>query len=140
MSDIMSAEKRSELMSKVRGKDTEPELALRKALWSCGLRYRLHADLPGKPDLAFLGPRVAVFVDGCFWHGCPEHGSIPESNSEFWERKLERNQQRDEEVSRKLRNDGWTVLRYWEHEIQSDLPRVVGEVEDVVSEQAEADA
>lgn len=108
-------------MSRIKGKHTGPELALRRALWSKGFRYRLHARLPGKPDLTFVGPRVVVFVDGCFWHGCPEHGVKPKSNKEFWKRKLLRNMQRDQEVGILLASSGWAVLRFWEHEVRDDL-------------------
>jgi len=133
MSDIMSAEARSRLMSKIRSKNTKPEVRLRKALWHRGLRYRLHADLAGKPDVAFLGPKVAVFIDGCFWHGCPEHGQLPKQNRKFWREKINSNTTRDEQVRAMLEGAGWKVLRFWEHEIRRDLSAVVSAVESAVA-------
>lgn len=85
--DVMTPEQRSRCMSHVRGKDTKPELLLRRALWKKGLRYRLFNKLPGRPDILFIRKRVAIFVDGCFWHGCPEHGTQPRSNADFWKKK-----------------------------------------------------
>ena len=109
-------------MARIRGKHTRPELLLRKALWAAGLRYRLHRKLPGTPDLAFVGARVAVFVDGCFWHGCPQHYSFPATRSEFWADKLRRNVERDARVGDELAALGWTVLRFWEHSLRTKAP------------------
>jgi DNA mismatch endonuclease, patch repair protein len=100
--------------------DTKPELALRAALFAMGYRYRkdLRLDLPARrvrPDIAFTSRRVAVFVDGCFWHACPEHGSKPKSNEWYWSPKLTRNVERDRAVDDALTEAGWTVLRLWEH-------------------------
>jgi len=111
-------------MSRIRGKDTGPELLLRKALWHLGLRYRLQVPLPGKPDIAFPGKRLAVFVDGCFWHGCPLHATRPKGNQTFWDRKLRENMQRDERTTAALKASGWTVLRVWEHEVATDISAV----------------
>lgn len=119
--DVMSEAKRSAVMSSIRGSDTGPELLLRKALWRRGLRYRVKSRLPGKPDLIFPTARVAVFIDGCFWHRCPQHATNPKNNATFWEKKLARNVERDLEVNEMLRDQGWTVIRFWEHEIESDL-------------------
>jgi DNA mismatch endonuclease, patch repair protein len=100
--------------------DTKPELALRAALFAMGYRYRkdLRLDLPARrvrPDIAFTSRRVAVFVDGCFWHACPEHGSKPKSNEWYWSPKLTRNVERDRAADAALVQAGWTVLRLWEH-------------------------
>ncbi|MFF2267202.1 very short patch repair endonuclease [Cellulosimicrobium cellulans] len=107
-------------MSVARSKDTKPELALRRILHARGLRYRVTYPVPGLPrrtiDVAFTRAKVAVFVDGCFWHGCPEHATRPRANSEWWARKLETNMTRDTDTSRVLSELGWTVLRFWEHE------------------------
>lgn len=132
MADIISREQRSKLMARVRNRDTRPELELRRMLWSRGLRYRLRVSLPGSPDLVFKRARVAVFVDGCFWHGCPEHGSIPKTNPAFWATKLAQNSERDERVDGELGDRGWTVLRFWEHEIFGDLDEVVERIEHAV--------
>ena len=116
-------------MRSVRSRDTGPEMRLRRALWAAGLRYRLGLRVAGvRPDLAFVNKRIAVFVDGCFWHGCPRHYGLPRSNSDFWRRKLEKNQERDRRNDRELAAAGWTVLRFWSCEIRDDLDRVVDEI------------
>jgi DNA mismatch endonuclease, patch repair protein len=127
--DVMTPEQRSWCMSKIRGRNTGPELALRHALWCKGLRYRLKSALPGRPDIIFPSRRVALFVDGCFWHGCPQHGTSPKANSEFWRDKIRRNIERDRKMSDHIQNLGWTVLRFWEHEIDTDLSDVVRIIE-----------
>lgn len=97
--------------------NTAPELALRKALTALGLRYRLHRrDLPGTPDIAFMGARVAVFVDGCFWHACPAHGVMPKANREWWQEKLHANRARDTLKDQALIDAGWRPVHVWEHE------------------------
>ena len=116
---------KSEQMSRVRGADTGPEMALRRALWRAGLRYRVRPKIPGRPDLAFVGCKIAVFVDGCFWHGCPEHYKASATNVAFWSEKIARNQRRDREVEIALTKLGWTVMRYWEHEVDGDFVSVV---------------
>ena len=120
---------KSEQMARVRSRNTAPELALRRALWARGRRYRLHRDLPGTPDLVFVGPKLAVFIDGCFWHGCPVHYTAPAANSAFWQAKLERNLARDRRVDQELDAAGWSVLRIWEHEIRASLDACVRSVE-----------
>ena len=112
---------RSALMSRIRGKNTSPELLLRRTLWARGLRYRIHRQVEGsRPDLVFVGPKVAVFVDGCFWHGCPLHYVRPRSRDTFWARKLLDNVRRDRRQTMELEREGWTVLRIWEHEVLAD--------------------
>ena len=117
MVDVVDAETRSRMMSGIRGKDTKPELTVRRYLHSRGLRYRLNVkDLPGKPDLVFPKYGVAVFVHGCFWHrhsGC-RYATIPSSNKEFWQAKFDGNVQRDKINARRLRALGWRVLVAWE--------------------------
>ncbi len=119
---------KSEQMARVRSKDTEPEQALRRALWAAGLRYRLRLKLPGTPDIVFPRAKVAVFIDGCFWHGCPVHYTRPATNSAFWSRKLGVNQERDRRVDRDLAEMGWTAVRVWEHEVASELDGVIGRI------------
>ena len=85
--------------------------------------------LPGTPDFAFTGQQVAVFVDGCFWHGCPRHYAVPRSNVTFWKKKLDRNMQRDQRVNGELVALGWAVVRVWEHEAKTDVARVVRRIE-----------
>ncbi|MBU1664196.1 MAG: very short patch repair endonuclease [Gammaproteobacteria bacterium] len=119
-------------MARIKSTGTLPELMLRKALWRAGLRFRLHPHLPGKPDLVFPGARVAVFVDGCFWHGCPQHGHLPKSNPGYWQPKLSRNLARDRRVNVELLELGWMPIRIWEHEIALDLPACVARVGEAV--------
>ncbi|MEW2591121.1 very short patch repair endonuclease [Micromonospora aurantiaca] len=96
---------------------TKPELSLRRELHRRGLRFRVnHPGLPGRPDLAFTRAKVAVFVDGCFWHRCPEHGTLPRNNRDWWQQKLDRNVARDHAKDAALAELGWTVLHVWEHE------------------------
>lgn len=132
MPDDRSPAQRSETMRRVRAKDTSCELRLRKELHRRGLRYRLHARLPGKPDMVFASARVVVFIDGCFWHGCPEHGRIPATNRDFWECKIARNRERDVAAALALKSEGWKVIRVWEHDVRRDLTRAAGRVERAV--------
>jgi DNA mismatch endonuclease (patch repair protein) len=110
----------SERMSRVRRRDTAPELELRSELHRRGLRYRVDRrplkGIPSRADIVFGPAKVAVYVDGCFWHSCPEHGTMPRSNEAFWQDKLGRNQERDAAVNEALAAAGWTVVRIWEHE------------------------
>lgn len=107
-------------MSRVKTRDTAPEMTLRRALWAAGLRgWRLHPrQVPGRPDLAWIGRRVAVFVDGAFWHGHPDY--YWGQSGKFWDEKIDRNRNRDVKVDRELRDAGWTVLRFWDFEVDRD--------------------
>lgn len=120
MADIMSPEKRSALMSRIRGRDTTPEKRVRQLLWRAGFRYRLHRkDLPGRPDIVFPGLRKAIFVHGCFWHlhpGC-QNVRVPKSRQDFWLPKLKENRERDLRNQRLLKEMGWDVLVVWECEL-----------------------
>ncbi|MCD9027829.1 DNA mismatch endonuclease Vsr [Luteimonas sp. BDR2-5] len=122
MADFLSPAERSERMSRIRGKNTRPELALRKVLHRLGLRYRLHgAGLPGKPDLVFPRYKAVVFVHGCFWHrhaGC-SIATTPKSNTPFWLEKFEKNVSRDVRVTSQLEESGWRVFVIWECEVSS---------------------
>ncbi|MDR3081669.1 MAG: very short patch repair endonuclease [Streptomyces sp.] len=106
-------------------KDTAAELAVRKLLHAAGLRYVLEYKVPGMPrrrmDIAFTRVKIAVMIDGCFWHGCPQHATQPRANAEWWRRKLDRNMERDRETTAHLTAEGWTVLRFWEHEDPEDV-------------------
>lgn len=105
-------------------RDTKPELALRRTLHAMGLRFRVdRAVIPGvrrRPDIVFGPAKVAVFVDGCFWHRCPEHGTLPKANSEWWADKLQRNVERDADTDRRLADLGWLAVHVWEHEASAD--------------------
>jgi DNA mismatch endonuclease (patch repair protein) len=125
MADVLTSEQRSYNMSQIRGKDTGPEMLLRKGLWKMGFRYRVHYKLPGRPDVVFVSRRVAIFVDGCFWHACPEHGVKPKTNSAFWDKKIQGTVDRDKRNRDLLEKEGWTVLRFWEHDIEKDLAEVM---------------
>ena len=120
---------RSEQMARIRGRNTLPEVTLRHALWKAGLRYRLDARTPvGRPDLTIVSHRLAVFVDGCFWHGCPEHGRRAHSvNGWYWPDKIARNRRRDEETAELLSGAGWLVVRVWEHEVTGPAVRLAAE-------------
>ncbi len=104
--------------------DTEPELALRRLLHAAGLRFRVGLKVPGMPrrtiDVAFTRAKVAVFVDGCFWHSCPQHATKPAANDAWWAQKLARNVERDAETTASLQAAGWQVVRVWEHEAPED--------------------
>ena len=109
-------------MSRIKSKDTQIEGKLRKYLWHNGIRsYRIKNNTFGKPDFIFKKHKIAVFIDGCFWHKCPEHYVEPKSNESFWLPKIDKNVQRDEKVNKKLKDEGWKVIRFWEHEINNNL-------------------
>src|SRR4051812_23917067 len=122
---------RSEQMARIRGRDTAPELRLRRALWRAGLRFKLKkVGLRVRPDVIFVGIRpVAVFIDGCFWHGCPEHYTPPRSAIPFWSEKLGENVERDRRQTLALEAEGWRVVRFWECEVIESLDRCVVRVE-----------
>jgi DNA mismatch endonuclease (patch repair protein) len=122
--DRIPSARRSWNMSRIRDKDTVPELTVRSYLHRIGLRYRLHAiDLPGKPDLVFRSAKLCVFVHGCFWHGCKncvDGRRRVRSNSSYWHAKVSRNRARDKQQSRALRKRGWTVFTIWECQTKSE--------------------
>lgn len=129
MADKFSKEQRSSIMAKVHSSNTTPEIKVRKLLHSMGYRFRLHRhDLPGKPDIVLPKYRTVIFVNGCFWHGCPicRHAQIrPKANSDYWNKKLDRNMQRDKETYASLKELGWNVLVVWECETKkSNLPQL----------------
>ena len=109
-------------------RDTSPELKVRRLIHADGLRYRVDfAPLGGRrrADIVFPRKQIAIFIDGCFWHGCPFHGTQPKANADYWGPKLNRNVQRDLETSALLRSAGWTVLRFWEHEAPADVAKAI---------------
>lgn len=116
-------------MSRFPRRDTAPEVALRRLLHARGMRYRVNLPVPGLPrrtiDVAFTRPKIAVFVDGCYWHGCPHHGRLPRSNREWWTEKLRRNQARDVQTAAHLGHLGWDVVRFWEHQDPQEVADVV---------------
>ncbi|MFD6416896.1 very short patch repair endonuclease [Streptomyces sp. NPDC060194] len=122
-------------------RDTAQELAVRRLLHASGLRYRVAWKIPKLPrrsvDIAFTKARVAVFLDGCFWHGCPQHATKPKANADWWHEKLGKNVARDADTTARLVEDGWTVLRFWEHQAATEVAaRVAAEVEHKRSQRA----
>ena len=119
-------------MAKVRQKGTGAEVALRRELYRRGMRYRVDYEVMKKPrrvaDVAFPGLKIAIFVDGCFWHGCPEHATWPKQNAEFWRQKIEANRIRDADTNSRLLDIDWTVMRFWEHESPSEAAETVAEM------------
>ena len=130
-SGFYTTKKRSKIMSKIRGKNTKPELRFRKALWGKGVRYRINSQaLPGRPDVSIKKYKLAIFIDGAYWHGYnwDERKEKVKTNRDFWIPKIERNMQRDREVNQKLNDMGYTVFRFWEHEIKTNLKTCINDV------------
>jgi DNA mismatch endonuclease (patch repair protein) len=120
---------RSEIMKRVKQKNSGAEVALRSALHAAGVRFRLHRRIEGTAvDIVFIGAKVAVLVDGCFWHGCPEHATYPKTNTEYWLPKLKENKDRDLRQGARLQGAGWKVFRVWEHECCPVDPRTVARI------------
>ena len=132
MTDVLTKEQRKKNMQHIRSKDTKAELLLRKALWHKGLRYRKNVkSLPGTPDIVFTKQKIAVFVDGDFWHARghkDKPGEQVATNKEFWRKKLADNVERDRFVNDALLEQGWLVLRFWESDVKKDLNKCVNEV------------
>ena len=129
MTDVLTPQQRKKNMSHIRGKDTGPEIKLRKLLWFNGIRgYRIHYNLPGKPDIVFTKKKVVIFLDGCFWHKCPFDFQEPETRKEFWMKKINSNVERDTKITRQLQDDGWMVIRFWEHEVRKKPEDVIEKI------------
>ncbi|GAA3442420.1 very short patch repair endonuclease [Planomonospora venezuelensis] len=116
-------------MSRQRSRNTQIEILIRKKLHHAGLRFRVHRrpipDLNREADIVFGPARVAVFVDGCYWHGCPEHATWPKTNADFWREKITRNRERDQDTDRKLTDAGWMPVRVWEHEDPAEAVKTI---------------
>lgn len=131
--DTHSKSQRSYNMSQIRSKDTKPEIAFRKFIWNKGVRgYRIHSKLRGTPDLYFPTKKIAVFIDGCFWHQCPECFKKPKSNLKYWNAKIRRNVERDIETDIYLGEQDIHVLRLWEHEIKIDIIKCVNKLKKLI--------
>jgi len=126
--DNLSKEQRRKVMQSIRSTGTGIENAVSKALWRRGFRFRRNATLPGKPDISIKRRKIVIFVDSCFWHGCPIHGKIPKTNSEYWDEKIERNKKRNEYINNYYSSIGWKVVRIWEHSINADLEATIDEI------------
>ena len=137
MADVFTKAKRSQVMAAIRSRgNQDTELRFAALLRAAGITgWRRHLALPGRPDFAFRRARVAVFVDGCFWHGCPWHCRRPKTRADFWNRKIDRNRERDRAVRRLLRRRGWRVLAVWEHSL-SDPVRVLGRLQALLAASA----
>ena len=124
--DNLTPAQRAKCMSKIKRKDTKAERIFRKAIWHKGIRgYRIDVNQPGKPDLFFPRIRLAVFIDGYFWHKCSECFVKPKSNQDYWLPKIERNVERDRENENKLEKMGIEVIRFWEHDIKKNLDQII---------------
>jgi DNA mismatch endonuclease, patch repair protein len=130
-------EKTSKVMSSIKGKNTKPEILLREALWRSGVKgYRLHLkELPGKPDIAFTKMKLAIFVNGCFWHRCPNCKlSMPKSNTDFWRHKFDKNVERDKNKINLLKNNTWNVFTVSECQIKNNLNEQVEKIKELINE------
>ncbi len=116
-------------MSKVKHKDSKIEIAFRKQLWAEGFRYSKNSTkYLGKPDIVLLKYKTVIFIDSCFWHGCKRHGSMPQTRRKFWRMKIERNRERDGEVSKYYKSSGWKIVRVWEHDIEKNPKKTLENV------------
>lgn len=129
MTDVLTPEQRQKNMSRIKGKNTSPELTIRRKLSASGVRgYRIHYDLPGKPDIVFTKKKIVIFIDGCFWHKCPVCFREPDTKKEFWLDKIDKNCERDLKNNHILVEKGWAVIRIWEHHIRKDSDGVLKEI------------
>ena len=118
MTDVHTKEQRSYNMSMIKSSKTKPELKLKKTLKLIGFLYQ-PKNIIGKPDFVNKKEKIAIFIDGCFWHKCSEHYKEPSSNKKFWKEKINKNIERDRKITKKLKKDGWKVIRIWEHNLKS---------------------
>ena len=133
MADQVSESKRSQIMARIKSKDTKPELMLRRALWKRGLRYRVHvSELPGQPDIVFHRARIVVFVDGAFWHGKKLSEERLARMSQYWREKIRKNVERDQAATSALEESGWRVLRYDDRDIQRRTDDIVSYIDTAV--------
>jgi DNA mismatch endonuclease, patch repair protein len=134
MTDVLTPQQRSFNMSRIRSTETKMEIALRKALWREGFRYRKNpSSYFGKPDIVLKKYKTVIFLDSCFWHACRKHFRLPETNRDFWSTKIEKNKKRDKEVNEYYRKLGWSIIRIWEHEIKADMDKTVNKIVKVLA-------
>jgi DNA mismatch endonuclease, patch repair protein len=134
MSDTHTKEQRRRNMQAIKSQ-SQLENLVTKALWNKGLRFRKNVkDLFGKPDIAIKKYKIVIFIDSCFWHCCPLHGNRPKSNTEYWDKKLNRNRERDNEVNKYYIEKGWYIKRVWEHKVKSDLNKSVEDIVEFISQ------
>lgn len=131
MADVFDKETRSRVMSRIRRDKTKPELMLKERLRGTYLRYQ--PKMEGKPDFASSKRKLAVFVDGCFWHKCPKCFKEPESNTDYWVPKIEKNVERDKTVTERLKRKGWIVLRFWEHQVKANSTECADKIKNAMN-------
>lgn len=129
MPDSFSKKKRSYIMSKIKSRETKIELSFKELI--TGLRFRYQPKVIGKPDFASKKQKIAIFIDSCFWHKCPKHFRKPNSNKSYWKAKIDRNVERAKEINKWLKKDGWTVLRFWEHEIKKNPEKCINLIKEI---------
>lgn len=134
MADVLTPKQRTFCMSRIRSKNTSPEVMLRKHIFKAGFRYKIRSNLVGKPDIVFSKEKVVIFVDGCFWHGCSIHSKLPSTNTEYWSNKIMNNQNRDNRVTKELEAIGWLVIRFWEHDVKTNIDSCVNKIKSVLIE------
>jgi len=123
--DKFSKETRSRIMSSIRSKNTKPEIQIRKGVWALGKRYRIHdKTVFGTPDMSNRSKKVAVFIDGCFWHGCSRCYTEPKTNTKFWRDKITTNRDRRKKVTAELRKDNWKIMQFWEHQVKKNSEKI----------------
>jgi DNA mismatch endonuclease, patch repair protein len=133
MTDVLTHEQRKFNMSRIMGKNTGPEVKLRKLMSTTGIRgYRIHYNLPGKPDIVFTKKKIAIFIDGCFWHKCPVCFQEPETRKSFWMKKINSNVNRDKKVNEQLKEEGWSVMRFWEHDVRKNPDEIVKKISEIL--------
>ncbi|MFF2447926.1 very short patch repair endonuclease [Neobacillus sp. NPDC058068] len=133
MADNLTKEQRAKNMKAIKSQSAL-ENRVTKALWKMGLRFRKNVNLFGKPDIALKKYKIVIFIDSCFWHCCPIHGNMPKSNMDYWEKKLKRNISRDIEVNKFYQENGWNLLRIWEHEFKEDFNGTVNKIAGFIRE------
>jgi len=126
MPDTVSKKKRSEIMSRIKSKDSKIEILFRKELWKQGFRYRKNSTKHfGKPDVVLLKYKTVISIDSCFWHGCKKHCRIPVVRKKYWTEKITRNKKRDKEVLKYYKKQGWKIFRIWEHDLINKIDKIV---------------
>ncbi len=129
MSDIFSEKERSQIMSKIKSKNTALELNFKKLIR--GLKFEYQPKVFGKPDFASKKLKIAIFIDSCFWHKCPKHFRKPTANNIYWTQKINRNVERSKEVNNNLKKQGWKVLRFWEHDLRNNTKKVIARIQNI---------
>ena len=135
MTDTVSKKVRSRIMKSIRSNRTKLEEKVSSELWKRGYRFRRNVNnLFGTPDIAIKKYRVVIFIDSCFWHGCKDHCRMPKSNKEFWVEKIEKNKRRDKEVTDYYRQNGWFILRIWEHDLVNDFQGSINRIGEIITQ------